>query len=243
MVLDSSQIQVFQIISGVLVFLSILLVIFSTFGITRFFERREAGKIPFYYAFSNLSFLISATCINMGLLDAIEVGTKTHIYYWGLIGMNIGIILASMFLYQFFSELNDIPKEKRIICVIFAFLIICFQLLPQNNWFVEFSQGFQLKYISYLLQTIYCVSIYLSSAIGLKLLASHVEEQRTSFICIMTGNILLCIFFLLMMMRAFIKDGPMLLVIQLSSWILQIIALILLFWGFIRPSIKKGDVK
>jgi hypothetical protein len=59
----------------------------------------------------------------------------------------------------------------------------------------------------------------------------------------MLANILLSVFFLLMLTRAFITEGVMLLVVQLGSWGLQIAALVLLFWGFIRPSMIKGAKK
>jgi hypothetical protein len=157
------------------------------------------------------------------------------------LGMNIGIILVSLFLYLFYGELKNIKQSQKTVAVVAGIGIIIFQLLPANDWFNPNPEGFSLKYISYLFQTLYCVSIYVANAKGFKYLAGRVPEQSKNFQYIMYGNILLAVFFVFMFLRAFITTGIMLPIIQIGSWFIQISAIILFFMGFILPGLKKKE--
>ncbi len=241
--LSQAQIEIFQIIVFIMVFQSIILSIFASFGFVRFFQRRKQGYISLYYALINIAFLFSTTTINIGVVDALVNNTKTDVYYWSLLGMNIGIILASFFLYMFYSEMRDRPKKYRYLTAIVAFAIILFQLLPQNQWFSE-EPGFKLKYISYLFQTLYCALIYITAARGFNYLRIKVTAQSQDFRNIMIAFILLVAFFFLMLMRAFLPaENPILPTIQIGSWIIQVLSIVLLFLGFIVPSLRKHAPK
>jgi hypothetical protein len=241
MALDANQLIIFQIIVVILCIFSLLLTIFTTIGFTRFMARKS--KVSLYYALSNFTFLLSTTITNIGMIDAITEGYKTDLYHWGLLGMNIGIILASFFLYMFYAEMTNTKNIKRNFVLISTIFIIIFESLPQNNWFVDNTSGFQLKYISYLFQTLYCVAIYFTGARGFRYLASRVEEQKSDILKIMWGNIILACFFVLMLLRSMITEGFFLYFIQIGSWILQFTALILFFMGYIIPGFRNQEQK
>ncbi len=222
-----------------MVFQSIILSIFASFGFVRYFQRRKQGNISLYYALINISFLFSTTTVNIGVVDALSNGIKTDIYNWGLLGMNIGIILASLFLYLFYAEMRDRPKNYRYITLLVGIGIIIFELLPQNQWFSD-EPGFKLKYISYMFQTLYCSLIYITAARGFNYLRIKVPDESTAFTNIMVAFILLVLFFFLMLTRAFLPaDNILLPIVQIGSWLIQILSIILLFMGFIVPSLKK----
>lgn len=230
---------VYQITSGVLVLLTILLGFFAAIPLVRYLERQN--KVALYYGFSNLAFLVTSTISNIGITDVLETGEKTMLYYASLLGMNVGIIMASLFLYQFYAKLSGVDKKARVVSIAGAAGIIAFQLLPFNGWFTPDAGGFQLKYISYLLQTIYCCVIYVILARGFLRLSKRVDEDRKYFRAISAGNVLLSLFFVMMLSRAFTGDSPILPIIQIGSWGLMTLAISLLFYGFVIPTFKQAQ--
>ena len=237
----TNEILVFQIISGILILFSILATSFSSVALVRMFERKKIAIL--YYALSNLTFLFTMSISNIGLIDLIQTGEKTQLYLTSLLGMNIGIIITSMFLFLFYEEIihSQNKKKKRNWVIIICLLIIGFQLLPFNNWFDPHSEGFQIKYISYLFQTIYCVGIYLISAIGFFKNAKQIQERRKNFLFIAWGDIFFAIFFVLMLSRAFLSGLPIFPYFQISSWIILTTGLIFLFIGYILPTFEQVE--
>jgi len=236
-----NEFLVFQIICGILIIFSSLAIIFSSVALVRMIERKTIAI--FYYAISNLTYLLTITISNIGLIDMIQTEEKSQLYLISLLGMNIGIIITSMFLYLFYGEIiqSENKKKKKIWVIIIGLLIIGIELLPFNNWFDPNPEGFQLKYISYLIQTLYCVGIYVISAIGFFKNAKLIQERRKNFLFIAWGDIFFALFFLFMLSRAFLGSLPIFTYFQISSWIILTAGLIFLFIGFIMPTFKQSE--
>ncbi|MHA1734670.1 MAG: hypothetical protein ACTSU5_22260 [Promethearchaeota archaeon] len=229
---------VYQISSSILVFLTILFVMFATVSLVKYLERKS--RVALLFALSNLTFVFLTTMTNIGLVDLITAGEKTTIYGLSLIGMSVGIILASMFLYLFYCELSDVPPMKRKMAVLTAAGLIVLILLPFNGWFDFDATGFQLKYVSLTFQTIYCVAIYLTLARGFLHLARRVKgQERKYFLYITLGNVFLSLFFVLMVSRAFVSQPGPLLLVQIGSWTLMALGTSFFFYGYMVPMLTK----
>lgn len=243
-VFSDTQILIYQIIVVIMIFQTVMYCLFASFGFIRYFNRKKTGKVSFYYALVNLSFLFATTSVNAGLTDLLEKGTRTTVYEMSLIGMNVWIVIASLFLYYFYSEMSGIPQKPRIYAVVFAIIICIVQVLAYD---VYFGITLKLKYIGYTLQTIYCASIYITAARGFNFLRKNIPEQSTAFSNIMLSFILNVVYFFMMLTRAFIPSGTTAVaVIQIGSWVIQLASVFLLFFGFMYPILtknKKEEVK
>ena len=134
-VFSDTQILIYQIIVVIMIFQTVMYCLFASFGFIRYFNRKKTGKVSFYYDLVNLSFLFATTSVNAGLTDLLEKGTRTTVYEMSLIGMNVWIVIASLFLYYFYSEMSGIPQKPRIYAVVFAIIICIVQVLAYDVYF------------------------------------------------------------------------------------------------------------
>jgi hypothetical protein len=235
-VISDTQMLIYRIVAGIMVYQTIMFAIFASFGFLRYSKRKGAGKVSLYYALVNLLYLIATTTSNIGILDVLEYGVKTDLYEMSLVGMNVGIIITSMFLYFFYYEMGNPPKRNRILALVFAIIISGIQVLAYF-----YGKTYGLKYIGYTTQTVYCAAIYLAAAKGFNFLRKNIPEQSKDFGNIMLSYIFNVIYFVSMLTRAFIPaDSIAIPVIQIGSWIIQITSVLLLFFGFMYPTIRKS---
>ncbi len=230
-----TDIWIYEISSAILIFNTIMIGVFSALSLIKYLERRTC--VALFFTLSNLTWVAIITTSNIGVTDLIAHTEKTNVYGYSLIGMSVGIILVSLFLYQFYAEVSGQSKQNRVLSTIAAFAIIGIILLPINGWLDFTATGFQFKYISYLFQTVYCVGIFLILARGFNRLAKRLEDktQARYFRFIVSGNLLLASFFVFMMIRAFVTSSSALLFVQISSWTLIALGISCLFYGYIVP--------
>ncbi|GAB4329914.1 MAG: hypothetical protein Kow0069_37520 [Promethearchaeota archaeon] len=229
------DVQTFASISYLLWVLSLILIAFAAVAFARFVENRS--MVALFFALSFASLLAAATASNVGVISVAEAGRKTAYYYAGIVGMNLGIVATSCFLYLFYSEVAELSRERRTWVVGLALAIILFELLPANQWSSE-EPGFKLKYVSYLVQTIYCCAAYLGAGFGFVHLAGKAPEKKLELRMAAAGNFLLVVFFLMMLSRAFAGDSGFLRTLQVGSWVVMMLAVAALFVGFVLPTIE-----
>ncbi len=214
----------------------VMFVVFRIFAIitfVRFVSRKS--KVALYLSLNYFLYTIAVGIMLVSYQSVLDAGIKTELYYRSS-GYFLAIAtLGTMMLYIFFSEINIQQLKTRIIILILGGILFVWILLPFNNWGLAELEGFQLRYITYLLALLYFCSIYIGMAINFIKMFFKVSENRTALLSIALGCIVFSFYFVLITLYG-IMEINLLLVIGM---LIILMAEIFFFFGFILPSLKQ----
>lgn len=217
-----------------------IFIFFSTIPLTKYLQTKS--KVALYFAITNLIFTSLFVVMELGILDALDLGVKTDLYYFSVLYMNVGIIAASIFYYLFYALIVESPKKESTIIIIGGIAVIIFQLAIWPDWFGPASGGMQPKYIAWLLQTIFCVYVYIRMALQFLRLSKKVKERERELKAMGIGSVLIFIFFVFMLLRVIVMDMEIMnLIVQIVTWVIFLSSTISFFYGFILPNITRAD--
>lgn len=190
-----------------------------------------------YFALSNLTYVITLAVTYVGIVTSLEMDDKSPSFMASMFVMNICMICGGFCLYLFCSKLASINKKKVLTVGIIGLAFLVFSSLPINNWMDPTSKGFQIKYISFLLLTIYSIGVYSSIIRIFGKDLKNLTEMRGQYRSIVYGSISSMLFFVGMLVRSAAAINSIL--YNAIIWCILVIGAGFYFFGFIQPSLKK----
>lgn len=234
------NVMYFEFLNILFPILLCIYVIFSALSLSKYMNNKST--LTLYFGFTNIIFSILFVVMDIGIIDSLNYGFKTDVYYFSILFMNIGIIIASILFYQFYGEIISLSRKNKIFMTIFGISIIIFQLTLWNLWFpTEPIEGMQLTHVSQMIQTLFCIYVYLSMAREFLKLSKRAQDRTKELNALGIASLLMLIFFTLMLIRvALMRFELIVLIVQISSWIVLVISTSCFFYGLIVPNLKKS---
>jgi hypothetical protein len=139
--------------------LGLLLVLFMVSTFITFAKKRR--KVTLYLALNYLSFILGMLFFALAHYSVVLVGITTDLYFQISMFANVFIMAGIICLIFFHGEFAKVNRRRKIIESVFGLFLIIWIVLP-FNYSVGSTGGFQLKYVTYTLMSIYGIVIYVN---------------------------------------------------------------------------------
>lgn len=220
-----------QLIFWIIVILEGLLLIFFVSTVITFSKNRR--KVTFFLALNYLSFIIAIFLFGLSHFDAISQGFTTDFYYQGSMLANIFVMLGIISNIAFHSQFSEVSKTKNAMKYLFGFLIVGWILLP-FNYEVVISDGFQLKYITYTLMSLYGIIIYAGLTISFFNMSRITEKSKKQLVYLGLGALIFLIYFVVIVIFGITQTFILLIV----SMICLLASFLCYFIGIYLPKFR-----
>lgn len=228
-----TDVELYSFLQIIVIFMAILFAFMGVISLGRYFQRK--AKIALFLSLNYFTYVIGLIFLEIGYRDVIDNGTRTPLYFL-LVAYFLAFVMAgSIFLFLFFTEISKFKQQTKSALIISGISIIIWIFLPWNNWSVTGLSGFQFRYITYMLILIYFLIVYVGSAHVFMQMVRRVPENRSSFVAIITGNLIFSLYFIFITIYGITQNG----ILMIIGMILILISEILFFIGFILPTLKK----
>ena len=217
--------------------LTVIFLFYTIIPLVKFFQRRKT--LALYFALSNLAYAITLAVTYVGIVTSLEINDRSPSFMASMLVMNVSMILGAFCLYLFCSNVASISRKKVITVGLIGAAFLIFSILPFNNWMDTNATGFQLKYISFLLLTIYSLGVYSSIIRIFGRDLRNLTEMKREYRLIVYGSITSMLFFIGMLIRS--ATGINSIIYNAIVWTILTIGVGFYFSGFIQPSLQKKE--
>ncbi|MHA2007020.1 MAG: hypothetical protein ACXABO_05485 [Promethearchaeota archaeon] len=142
--------------------LGLMLLFFMVSTFITFAKKRK--KLTLYLALNYFSFILGMLFFAIAHYTVVQVGSTTDFYYQASMFANVFVTAGIICLTLFHGEFAEVKKRRKITEIGLGLFIIVWILLPFN--YVVATSGFQLKYLTYTLMSLYGILIYISLTIS-----------------------------------------------------------------------------
>lgn len=178
------------IVSGLILILLIFLV--STF-ITYV---RQKKKVTLYLTLNYLAFIVAMCFFNAAHIDTLLEGMTTDFYFHSSMIANIFVMLGIITNILFHSKFGKVKSTIKVLKIVFGFLIIGWLFLP-FNYEVGATSGFQLKYITYTLMSVYGIVIYLGLTVSFFKMSRATTQSKKQLVALGIGSLIFLLYFVI----------------------------------------------
>ncbi|MHA1987131.1 MAG: hypothetical protein ACW98D_10865 [Promethearchaeota archaeon] len=175
--------------------LGLLLVLFFVSTFITFSQKKR--KVTLYLALNYLSFILGMLYFALAHYSVILENTMTDLYYQVSMFANVFIMAGIICLIFFHAEFTNVKKRRITIEALIGLFLITWIALPFNYTVVS-NGGFQLKYVTYTLMSIYGIFIYINltfSFFKMSLKALKGSKERKQLIALGLGSLIFLEYF------------------------------------------------
>ncbi|MFW9785357.1 MAG: hypothetical protein ACFFFB_23960 [Candidatus Heimdallarchaeota archaeon] len=216
--------------------LGLLLVLFMISTFITYSNKRK--KVTLFLALNYLSFLIGMLFFAIAHYSVVQIGSTTDLYFQTSMFANIFITAGIIFLTFFHGGFAEVKKSSKIIKIIFGVFIIVWIALP-FNYIVVSTGGFQLKYLTYTLMSIYGIIIYIDLTVSffkLSMKALKGSKERKQLFALGLGSLVFLEYFIVITVYGILQIFIFLLLGLLSLTI----SFLCYFLGIYIPKFRKS---
>ncbi|MFX0076390.1 MAG: hypothetical protein ACFE96_13185 [Candidatus Hermodarchaeota archaeon] len=142
------------------------------------------------------AFIIAMIFFNAAHISAVMNGMTTEFYFHSSMFANIFVMLGIITNILFHSKFGEVKKSTKVIKIVFGFLIVGWLLLP-FNYEVGAATGFQLKYVTYTLMSIYGIVIYIGLTVSFFKMARVSSQSKKQVIALGLGSLIFLVYFII----------------------------------------------
>ena len=215
------------IVSGLILILFIFF--FSTF--LTFVKQKK--KVTLYLMLNYLAFIIAMIFFNAAHISTVLNGMTTDFYFHFSMLANIFVMLGIITNILFHSKFGEVKKSIKTIKIVFGFLIVGWLLLP-FNYEVGVTTGFQLKYVTYTLMSLYGIVIYIGLTISFFKMAKMSSQSKKQVIALGLGSLIFLVYFIVIVIFGITQTF----VFLLLSMICLYVSFLCYFLGIYLPKFK-----
>ncbi|MHA2181302.1 MAG: hypothetical protein ACXAAH_07750, partial [Promethearchaeota archaeon] len=132
--------------------LCFLLLLFMISTLITFIKKRK--KVTLYLALNYFSFILGMVLFAIAHYSVVQTGVAADFYYNASMFANVFIMAGIICLIFFHGEFAKVKRSRKLIEMAFGLFLIIWIALP-FNYTTGSTGGFQLKYITYTLMSIY----------------------------------------------------------------------------------------
>ncbi|GAG82521.1 unnamed protein product, partial [marine sediment metagenome] len=175
--------------------LGLLLVLFLVSTYVTFSKKKK--KVTLYLALNYLSFILGMLYFALAHYSVILEDATTDLYYQVSMFANVFIMAGIICLIFFHAEFAKVKRRRKNIEALFGLFLIVWIALPFNYTVVS-TGGFQLKYVTYTLMSIYGIFIYVNLTLSffkMSLQALKGSKERIQLIALGLGSLIFLEYF------------------------------------------------
>ena len=177
---------------------SVLCILLALFMISTFMTyNKKRKKVTLYLALNYLSFILGMIIFAIAHNSVIQAGIVTDFYFQASMFANVFIMAGIICLIFFHGEFTEVNRNRKIIEVVFGIFIMVWIALP-FNYTAGSTSGFQLKYVTYTLMSIYGIIIYINLTVSffrMSLKALRGSKERKQLIALGLGSLVFLEYF------------------------------------------------
>jgi len=176
--------------------LGLLLVLFFVSTYITFSKKKR--KVTLYLALNYLSFILGMLYFALAHYSVMLTGITTDLYFQVSMFANVFIMAGIICLIFFHAEFAKVKRSRKIIEALIGLFLIVWIALPFNYTVVS-TGGFQLKYVTYTLMSIYGIFIYINltwSFFKMSLQALKGSKERKQLIALGLGSLIFLEYFI-----------------------------------------------
>ena len=216
--------------------LGFILLLFMISTLITFIRKRR--RVTLYLTLNYLSFTLAMTFFALAHYNAVQTDSDSNFYDFASMFANVFVIIGIISLIFFHSQFTEINKNWKVIEVILGSFIVIWLLLP-FNYNGGTSSGFQLKYITYTLMSIYGIIIYLEITISFFKMAGKTpkgSKERNQLLALGLGSLIFLEYFFVITVYGISQIFELLLIglVSLSA------SFFCYFLGIYLPKFKKN---
>ncbi|MFW9822281.1 MAG: hypothetical protein ACFFE4_05075 [Candidatus Thorarchaeota archaeon] len=177
--------------------LGLLLVLFMVSTFITFIKKRK--MVTLYLTLNYLSFILGMIFFALAHYTVVQAGMTTDFYFHSSMFANIFITAGIICLIFFHGEFAEVKRNRKIIEVAIGLFIIVWIALP-FNYVVGSTGGFQLKYMTYTLMSLYGIIIYISLTVSFFKMSSKTQKgskERKQMIALALGSLVFLEYFVI----------------------------------------------
>ncbi|MFX1326117.1 MAG: hypothetical protein ACFE8N_14300 [Promethearchaeota archaeon] len=177
--------------------LGLLLVLFMISTFITYSKKRK--RVTLFLALNYLSFVIGMLFFANAHYSVVQIGSTTNFYYQISMFANIFINMGIIFLTLFHGDFAEVKKSSKILKIVFGVFIIVWITFP-FNYIVVSTGGFQLKYLTYTLMSIYGIIIYIDLTVSffkLSMKALKGSKEKKQLVALGLGSLVFLEYFII----------------------------------------------
>ncbi|MFX1386971.1 MAG: hypothetical protein ACFE9M_07130 [Promethearchaeota archaeon] len=191
---------------------------------------RNKRVAALYLSLNYLAYIITLSLFLFGHLHSVFNGTTTDLYFQTSMLANVFIVAGMITIILFHGEFKEVSKKGKVVTIILGLVLIIWILLP-FNYIVSATGGFQIKYITYTLMTLYGGVIYLLLTISFFGFAGKSTERKKELISLGLGSLLFFAYFAIMTAYGITQEF----IILLINMIVLFVSFLCFFIGIYLP--------
>lgn len=215
------------IVSGLILILLIFFIsTFVTFA-------KQKKKVTLYLTLNYLAFIVAMGFFNVAHISAVLNGMTTDFYFHSSMFANIFVMLGIITNILFHSKFGQVKSRTKVLKIVFGLLITGWLFLP-FNYEVEATTGFQLKYITYSLMSVYGIVIYIGLTVSFFKMSRVSEHSKKQLIALGLGALIFLLYFVIIAIFGITQNFEFLLISMLCLYS----SFICYFIGIYLPKLK-----
>lgn len=215
------------IVSGLILILLIFFIsTFVTFA-------KQKKKVTLFLTLNYLAFIVAMGFFNVAHINAVLNGRTTDFYFNSSMFANIFVMLGIITNIMFHSNFVKVKSTSKALKIGFGLLITGWIFLP-FNYEVGVTTGFQMKYITYTLMSVYGIAIYIGLTVSFFKMSRVTTQSKKQLVALGLGSLIFLLYFVIIVIFGITQIFEFLLISMFCLYI----SFICYFLGIYLPKLR-----